>query len=251
MGSPFGIPGLRREERVQPERLLLRGRRNHPLPRGGLRRPPGHARGAGQDEGAGRRGDVRRRPRHRLRPHLPARQLRVDGGADRAVPRGGVAPRQVHLAPPQRGGRPAGGDRRVGAHLRGGGPPRRDLPPQSGRSPKLAPHGQGHRRDRGGARPRPADQRRHLHLHRRRHRPGQLHPAPVPRRWAAQALRATRRSRGAARDPPHHRGGPRRVGEPLRGVGGRRRRPHPGRASGREPALPGADAGAGGRHDAL
>ena len=152
LDQAVGVPPARRAARRLAERRVVH-RRGHAA-RGGrrLQRPPCDARGAGPDARDRRRGDGRRRARHRLGVDLPARQLRRHRRARLAVRGRGRLRRLLRLARPGRGRAVARGAGRVPADRPGGRAARGGVPPQGPGAAELAPDGRrdlAHRARRG------------------------------------------------------------------------------------------------------
>ncbi len=100
--------------------------------------------------------------------HLCPRQLRVDGGAHRALQGGREVQGEVHLAHAERGGRAPGGRGRAHPDRPRSGPAGGDLPSEGGRQGELAQDGPGHREGRRRAARGPRDPRQHVHVYRGR-----------------------------------------------------------------------------------
>ncbi len=214
----------RREDRRLAERRFIHRRHNPPHLRGRSGRPSRYQRGARRYARPRPRRDVGRSPRHRFVADLSSGVLRLHRGADRALPRRRAIRRQVHLPYARRRPCPDPGRRGAPAHQsrrwRAGG----DLSPEASRQGQLAQARPCHRDGRERPRRRRGDLRRHVHLHRWRNRALELDPTPLPRRRSREAIRTSRRSRRSRGDPRRDRTLARRLGEPLPGRRGRRRR---------------------------
>ncbi len=141
----------------------------------------GHPRRARHDARDRRRGDGRRRPRHRVVADLRARQLRPDRGARRPLRGRRPVRRHLRLARPGRGCRAPARDRgaaRDRPPLRGA---RGDVAPEGGRSAALAVDEAGARHAPGRPRRRRTDRRRRVPLHPQRHRTGLHGPRSLAR----------------------------------------------------------------------